>query len=62
MLQFDISPAKLLDKRGYMFSNLESYRLHKIPQCEYVINLEADWLPYIHSQTSMADQQGQTAL
>ena len=62
ILQFDISLEKLLDKRGDIFNNLELYRRHKIQQGEFFINLEADWLPYIHGQTSMADQQNQTPL
>ena len=60
ILQFDISLEKLLDKRGDIFNNLELYRRQKIQQ--FFINLEADWLPYIHGQTSMADQQNQTPL
>ena len=62
ILKFDISLEKLLDKRGDIFNNLESYRRHKTQQPEFFINLEADWLPYIHGQTSMADQQNQTPL
>ena len=38
------------------------YRGHKIQQREFFINLEADWLSYIHGQTNMADQQNQTPL
>ena len=62
ILQFDISLEKLLDKSGDIFNNLELYRRHKIQRREFFINLEADWLPYIHGQTSMADQQNQTPL
>ena len=62
ILQFDINLEKLLDKKGDIFNNLEFYRRHKIQQREFFINLEADSLPYIHGQTSMADQQNQTPL
>ena len=62
ILQFDISLEKLLDKRGDIFNNLELYRRHKTQQREFFIILEADWLPYIHGQTSMTDQQNPTPL
>ena len=61
-LQFDISLEKLINKRGDTFKNLDFYRLYKIRQREYFINLEADWLPYIHGQTSMEDPQNQSPL
>ena len=58
----DISLDKLLDMRGDIFNNLGFYRQHKIRQREFFIKLETDLLPYIHGQTSMADQQNQTPL
>ena len=51
-----------LDKRGDIFNKLEFYRRHKIQQRDFSINSEPDWLPYIHHQRSMADQQNQTPL
>ena len=62
IFQFDISLGKLPDKRSDIFNNLEFYRRHKTQQREYFIILEADWLPYIHSETSMVDQQNQIPL
>ena len=56
ILQFDMGLEELLDKRNDIFNNLEPYWLQKIRQRNYIINLEADWLSYINSQTSMEDQ------
>ena len=62
MMQFDMRLEKLLDKRGDIFNIMDYYRLHKIRQRDYFINLDADWLPYIHSRRSMENPQDQNPL
>ena len=57
ILKLDDSLCILLRKRANILRDPELCERHKVER----LNFNAGWLPYVHGETNMTDQQNQTA-
>ena len=60
LLKLDESLCLLLRKRANILRDAESFALQEAERLHFLQTLDADWLPYIHGETNMTDQQNQT--
>ena len=60
MLKLDDSLCILNRKRAIFFRDSELFERYKEQRINFLQTLNADWLPYIHGETNMTDQQMQT--
>ena len=61
VLKLDDSYCILLRKRANTLSDRELFERYEAEQLNFLQTLNAEWLPYIHGETNMTDQQNQTA-
>ena len=61
LLKLDESLCILLQKRANILRDPELFERYEAQQLYLLQTLIADWLPYIHGETSKTDQQNQTA-
>ena len=60
VLKLDDSFCILLRKRANLLRDPEFFEGYEAERLNFLQKLNADWLPYIHGETSMTDQQMQT--
>ena len=61
VLKLDDSFCILLRKRANLLRDPELFNRYEAERLNFLQTLNADWLPYIHGETNMTDQQNQTA-
>ena len=61
MLKLDDSLCILNRKRANFLRDSELFEHYEADRLNFLQTLNADWLPYIHGETNMTDQQNQTA-
>ena len=61
LLKLDDSLCILLRKRANILRDPELFQRHEAERLNFLLTLNADWLPYIHGETNMTDQQNQNA-
>ena len=61
MLKLDDSLCILNRKRANFLRDSELFECYEAERLNFLQKLNADWLPYIHGETNMTDQQNQTA-
>ena len=60
VLKLDDSLCILLRKRANLLRDPELFERYEAKRLNFLQKLNADWLPYIHGETKMTDQQMQT--
>ena len=61
VLKLDDSLCILNRKRANFLCDSELFERYEVERLKFLQTLNADWLPYIHGETNMTDQQNQTA-
>ena len=61
VLTIDDSICILLRKRANILFDLELFERHEAERMKFLKTINAVWLPYIHGETNMTDQQNETA-
>ena len=61
ILQLDAKVQKLVNKKAETLRDRDISLKRKVETEKYFQYLNAVWLPYIHGETNMTDQQNQTA-
>ena len=61
VLKLDDSLCILNRKRANFLRDSELFERYEAERLNFLQKLNADWLPYIHGETDMTDQQNQTA-
>ena len=61
VLKLDDSLCILNRKRANFLRDSELFERYEAERLNFLQKLNADWLPYIHGETNMTDQQNQTA-
>ena len=60
ILKLDDSYCTLSWKRATTLRDLELFDRYEVERLNFLQTLNAEWLPYIHGETNMTDQQNQT--